>query len=273
LPDLAAFFGRHDLQIGAGGGAVWERCCIGVPTIACVTAPNQLSTVPRLASLGALAWAREDDCSAQEAIATQGRLLLVDPALRLSLGDNAARLVDGQGSARVAAVLACAGGSGLKARSATSEDELLLLDWTNDPVVRANAFQSDAVLPQGHTAWFNASLADPGGCRIFILEAPNGIPVGQVRFERRDCVWEISYSVAAPFRGYGLAATVLRSALDAFPAGEAGVGVLGRVKLGNEASARVFRRLGFREARTCDERGEFFVFTHRHLDGDNQGQP
>ena len=29
--DLAAFFARHGLHIGAGGGATWERCCIGAP--------------------------------------------------------------------------------------------------------------------------------------------------------------------------------------------------------------------------------------------------
>lgn len=33
-PDLATFFARHDLQVGAGGSASWERCCIGAPTSA-----------------------------------------------------------------------------------------------------------------------------------------------------------------------------------------------------------------------------------------------
>ena len=53
-PDLAAFFARHDLQIGAGGGATWERCCIGAPTIAIVVAANQSAVVPALDRLGAL---------------------------------------------------------------------------------------------------------------------------------------------------------------------------------------------------------------------------
>ena len=33
LHDLAAFHARHDLQIGASGGATWERCCVGVPSL------------------------------------------------------------------------------------------------------------------------------------------------------------------------------------------------------------------------------------------------
>jgi UDP-2,4-diacetamido-2,4,6-trideoxy-beta-L-altropyranose hydrolase len=31
LPNLADFYVRHDLQIGAGGGATWERAATGVP--------------------------------------------------------------------------------------------------------------------------------------------------------------------------------------------------------------------------------------------------
>lgn len=51
-PDLAAFHASHDLQIGAGGGALWERCALGVPTLALVTAPNQRLSVPLLADAG-----------------------------------------------------------------------------------------------------------------------------------------------------------------------------------------------------------------------------
>lgn len=269
LPDLAAFFARHDLQIGAGGGSVWERCCIGVPTIACVIAPNQLSTVPRLAALGALAWARDEDGGPEAALAAQARKLLDDPELRRSLGETAGRLVDGLGSARVAAVLSSAGGAGLTLREAAAGDELLLLEWANDPVVRASAFRQAPVQPQDHARWFAARLADRQDCSIFILEAPNGIPVGQVRFERRGGISEIGYSVAAPFRGLGVAAQLLQLAVDALPR-EGATEVLGRVKPDNEASARVFRRLGFAESRTQDERGDHLVFKLRLRHGDNR---
>ena len=52
LPDLAGFFARHDLQIGAGGGATWERCCMGVPSVLVVAADNQNVVVPQLAARG-----------------------------------------------------------------------------------------------------------------------------------------------------------------------------------------------------------------------------
>ena len=50
-PDLAGFFGRHDLQVGGGGGATWERCCLGAPSIAVMLAENQRSVVPALVDI------------------------------------------------------------------------------------------------------------------------------------------------------------------------------------------------------------------------------
>ncbi|RYG08335.1 MAG: UDP-2,4-diacetamido-2,4,6-trideoxy-beta-L-altropyranose hydrolase, partial [Caulobacteraceae bacterium] len=60
LPDLAAFFQRHALQVGAGGGATWERSCIGAPTIAIAFADNHRPVLSPLDVLGVLAYSAED---------------------------------------------------------------------------------------------------------------------------------------------------------------------------------------------------------------------
>jgi UDP-2,4-diacetamido-2,4,6-trideoxy-beta-L-altropyranose hydrolase len=43
-----------DLGIGAGGGAMWERCCLGLPTITVVFAANQERTTEDVANIGAI---------------------------------------------------------------------------------------------------------------------------------------------------------------------------------------------------------------------------
>ena len=50
----ADFFGRHDLQIGAGGGATWERCCVGAPSLTLPCSRNQQVVISALAELGIL---------------------------------------------------------------------------------------------------------------------------------------------------------------------------------------------------------------------------
>lgn len=99
LPDLAAFFGRHDLQVGAGGGASWERCCVGVPTLLIVVAENQNSVAPQLSADGIVALAREPTA---QAISAELAVLLADVEKRRSLANRSSGIVDGHGALRVA---------------------------------------------------------------------------------------------------------------------------------------------------------------------------
>lgn len=105
--DLADFFARHDLQIGAGGGATWERCCIGAPTLAVIAADNQRPVLLPLQDMGVLRVLAEQPPTAA-AIAAAVRELIENPALRRSLSDRAMALVDGRGAQRVATTLLAA---------------------------------------------------------------------------------------------------------------------------------------------------------------------
>lgn len=256
LPHLAEFFRRHDLQLGAGGGAVWERSCIGAPTIACDIADNQLSTLPAAEAAGALVWVR-GAADLRLRLAAPLRELLGDTARRRSLSAAARRLVDGRGAARVAAVIACLAGASLRVRAATHADEDLLLEWANDPAVRAQAFRPAPIPADEHHRWLAARLAAPAAGLLSIVEAPNGVPVGQVRLDRTAQGWEISYSLDEAFRGMGLGRRLLRSALP--DRGEA-TPLLARVKPGNVASQKVFEGLGFEKQEVEDSRGVHWLF-------------
>jgi len=98
LPSLHEFFAGHDLQVGAGGGATWERCCIGVPTLAAPVASNQSAVLEPLKALGVL-----HVCAATAASLGDGvNLLLARPDLRRDLSDRSRQLIDGRGAGRVA---------------------------------------------------------------------------------------------------------------------------------------------------------------------------
>jgi spore coat polysaccharide biosynthesis predicted glycosyltransferase SpsG len=110
-PNLAAFHARHGLQVGAGGGALWERCCLGTPTIAVITAENQRLSVPLLAADGvvrAVDAVGQGDEARRQSRHELGRVireLVNSPAERTALHERALRLVDGRGAARVAAAV------------------------------------------------------------------------------------------------------------------------------------------------------------------------
>ena len=105
-PDLAAFFAHHDLQIGAGGGATWERCCIGAPTLAVICTDNQRIVIPALVQLDVLATTEPADDSTVELIGRAVSALLQDSERRATLSQRARLMVDGLGARRVALHLA-----------------------------------------------------------------------------------------------------------------------------------------------------------------------
>lgn len=207
-PDLAAFFARHDLQIGAGGGATWERCCIGVPTIGLVLAANQMAVVPALDELGVLRAARLDgdsDSSDLPALTQVLAALLADPDARRSLGERAALLVDGRGAQRVALSLLC---DTLHLRPANGEDGRMLHRWRNHPAVRAVSDSKDPIDIADHLAWLQRVLV--ASDRWLYVAEVGRLPVGSIRFDRlaADRV-EVSLYLDPELQGLGLGRRLL----------------------------------------------------------------
>ncbi len=107
--DVAALMRAADVAVGAGGSATWERCALGLPTLAVVVADNQREMIRRLADAGAVLGL---DMAGEDFDARLGEAFhrLCDPTVRQQLGRAARALCDGRGAQRVAeALIRCAG--------------------------------------------------------------------------------------------------------------------------------------------------------------------
>lgn len=103
LPDLATFFADHDLQIGAGGGATWERLCLGAPSILLALADNQHAVLQPLKAHDVSlvlpsSWTIGDVC-----IAVRKLISAVEDRRKMSR--RARNMVDGLGTHRIANAL------------------------------------------------------------------------------------------------------------------------------------------------------------------------
>lgn len=127
-------------------------------------------------------------------------------------------------------------------RRAVEEDVRKVFELSNDPVVRANSIHTEQIAWESHVAWFSRMLANEDVV-FLIVETPGKDFVGQVRLVRLDEKWEISISIAAPFRGKGLSSEILLRSVEivglrktcAFVAAE------------NTASRKLFESCGYRE--------------------------
>jgi UDP-2,4-diacetamido-2,4,6-trideoxy-beta-L-altropyranose hydrolase len=99
--NMAELMIEADLAIGAGGVMSWERCCLGLPTIAVDIASNQIGTLTALDEAGALIYLGSARSTGEAQIAATIRAMAEDPARVKSMGTIALGVVDGEGAGRV----------------------------------------------------------------------------------------------------------------------------------------------------------------------------
>lgn len=235
--NMAELMQRADLAIGAGGSTTWERCCMGLPTIQLAIAPNQEEPTRALAADGYVFHPPTLSSEVLQAVLEDKEKLAQQS--RAVMG-----LVDGEGRKRVAAALFAGPHSRFSLRDARAEDIHLYFAWANDPEVRHQSFRAEPIPWSEHQPWFAQRLAE---AMLLVAQDEAGVPLGQVRFERTDGRWTIHYSVAPEFRGIGLGAKMLSSAIAELRRRHPGARVRGAIKPENTASLRVFATLGFKE--------------------------
>lgn len=244
LPSLANLMLRSDLAIGAGGSTSWERCCLGLPTLAITLSDNQRPIADSLCHHGCLEWLGHFDEINEKAIYDALQRMLVQGSYS-EWSQRCRKLVDGNGTARVAEVLSLSTDTPLKPRLATGEDEELLLQLANDTLVRSNSFQQSAINAATHHQWLHKRLNDPDHHLIYLIESCSGFVAGLVRFERNGNQWEISFLLTPEARGKHLGKYLVKTGLQAFAAKNTNTMIFGRVKPGNIPSQRIFHSLGF----------------------------
>lgn len=106
-PRMAELMAAADIAIGAGGSSVWERACLGLPSIAVVLAENQRAPVLALAERGGCLPLDRHVLAFEAMLSAEWYGLLSSPETRRRMTQVSAALCDGLGAGRVAdAVLA-----------------------------------------------------------------------------------------------------------------------------------------------------------------------
>jgi len=141
----------------------------------------------------------------------------------------------------------------LASRPATERDVERFWKWSNDPSVRSNCYNPDPIPLEVHREWFAGKLAAEG-VLILVFEL-DGVPVGQIRYDRSSGLASIGFSIDTQFRGMGLGRKIIEQSLDrAFS--ELGVdAVRAEVFRSNLASQSVLEKTGFKLIEKCEING------------------
>lgn len=90
----------------------------------------------------------------------------------------------------------------IRFRSATMQDADLLLEWRNDPETRNASHNTAKIKKEEHIFWLKKNLTEKN--RQLLIVEENGVPVGTVRVDFSDGVYELSWTVGPNEKGRGV---------------------------------------------------------------------
>jgi UDP-2,4-diacetamido-2,4,6-trideoxy-beta-L-altropyranose hydrolase len=245
--NIAELMARAELAIASPGVASWERCVVGLPTVAIAFAANQEAPAEALAAAGAHWYVGRAGSFSEDYLAAVLRHALEDANARAAMRHAALAVCDGRGAKRVADRML--GGKSIELRAASAADAELLHAWRNDERARRHFFDPAAISFADHLQWLQHCLRDPQRRLFIALE--QGVPAGCLRLDLRDEVAEISFYVNPERFGEGIGTAILRAARDWTLANLAGVRRLsGAVLESNRASHAAFAAAGYARSHT-----------------------
>jgi UDP-2,4-diacetamido-2,4,6-trideoxy-beta-L-altropyranose hydrolase len=236
----AELMAAADLACGAGGTVIWERCCLGLPTLAICADENQNHQIAAAARDGLL-YAPERKGECLHFIQRHVGLLIENRSLRTAISRAGLRAVDAEGVWRVVRNLTR---RNIELRTATVADSDDLFAWRNDPAVRAASRIPDIIDKKTHQSWVVSSLTSID--RILLIGESDGSPLGVVRFDLSGIEAEISiYLVPGPHPP-GQGRSLLQCAERWLAVNRPEIArIRARVLAGNERSARLFLGAGY----------------------------
>ncbi|MCK4462656.1 MAG: UDP-2,4-diacetamido-2,4,6-trideoxy-beta-L-altropyranose hydrolase, partial [candidate division Zixibacteria bacterium] len=101
VDNMAEMMARADLAIGGGGTTIWERCCLGLPSLVIVIAQNQAESTAFLDNKGIIHSLGEHENVTHQQIYKAIKEFNMTPSRLREISGMGLELVDGKGSQRV----------------------------------------------------------------------------------------------------------------------------------------------------------------------------
>ncbi|PIT76123.1 UDP-2,4-diacetamido-2,4,6-trideoxy-beta-L-altropyranose hydrolase [Limnohabitans sp. B9-3] len=237
---MAHLMAQADLAIGAGGASIWERFCMGLPSICISTADNQRQQIADL-QFEDLVFAPKQKMPAIEFLNQVLRELKSGLNFRAEMSEKIYQLVDGHGVVKVSNLIFS---GDITMRLADKLDSKNIFTWRNHPTIRSKSLSADEIQWVAHEKWFDqrcGQLHNP-----LLIGEIDKKPVGVVRFDITETLAEVSIYLVPESGNHGHGRKLLGAAEDWLKTHHPHVDALhAKVLQQNESSKRLFANLNY----------------------------
>jgi UDP-2,4-diacetamido-2,4,6-trideoxy-beta-L-altropyranose hydrolase len=215
IDDPSEKLAHADLVIGSTGVSAWERCILGLPSVAVQTSANQALNARALVDADAALVLPLDRAKSTDGLVNALRSLTEDAKKRESMGRAAAAMCDGRGAERASVALSPftnAKGAPVTLRPATFNDTEKILEWQRIPGIRRHFRNPSPPTEEDHQAFMSQRLASLDG-GLMIIEN-DGMDAGMLRLDPIDDgrALEVSILVIPSAQGAGVGKAALTTA-------------------------------------------------------------
>ena len=238
---MAELMVTADLAIGAGGSAIWEKCCLGLPSIAIATAENQIKQLNDLAVNGCC-YLVQHKSNIIESLKLHINAALDNACLLTFISNNGTSLVDGLGLNRLISKILIK--KNITIRQISIHDEKNVYEWRNHPAIRSASRNKSIIEWSRHQSWFQQTLESENV--VMLVAELEKTPIGVIRFDIQSEQAEVSIYLIQREESIGLGYAVLVSGERWMLSNYSSLKQLNaNVQIGNHASHKLFEKAGY----------------------------
>ena len=245
--NMAELMVKADLAIGASGSTSWERCSLGLPTLAICLAENQKDILRGLQKADAHLVIDNEDNDIFQSIVYQLEQIQKTPQILQSMSKRAFDICDANGvhwvDLNISPCIA-KDGQKLNLQEALISDAKIIYEWQCHPETRKFSNNSEIPLLDDHLKWMKKKLDDL--LSFFWIIIHRDVPSGVLRFDPIDLGegegYLISIFVDPEKYSLGIATGALEIGKRIFPKSKFYAKILSE----NNKSVSLFTSAGFR---------------------------